>query len=305
MSLLSSPGAVRLAEMAALLERSNDYQILRRLTPFHGFEGSLTDPALRRGIFIDVETTGVDAERDEIIELGMVSFWYSIEGRVLGICKSFECFQDPGRPIPAQVRTLTGITDDMVAGKRIDPSLVADFVGPAALIVAHNANFDRRFCERRLPIFVDKPWACSLREINWADEGFVNGTKLATLVASLGYFFDGHRAVNDCHAGIALLSGELPVSGRTAMALLLESARKSRWRIRATGAPFAHRESLKTRGYRWHDGSDGHPRAWFVDVEEGAAEEELAFLRRVVYGRDDVAIPVRRITALERYSGRC
>lgn len=295
----------QLTEVAALLEATGDYRVLRRLSHAPLSTEPFVDPCMRRGVFLDVETTGIDTETDEIIELAMVSFSYTLEGRILGICECFESFQDPGRPIPAQVRKLTGIDDDMVAGKAIDPASIADFVGPAALILAHNANFDRRFCERRFPLFADKPWGCSLREIDWSAEGFTNGTKLANLVASLGYFFDGHRAVNDCRAGIALLSSVLPVTGRTAMAVLLESARKPRWRIRAAGAAFAHRETLKARGYRWHDRSDGHPRAWFVDVEEGAAEEELAYLRRDIYGRPDAVIPVRRITALERYSVRC
>ncbi|SPP92858.1 3'-5' exonuclease [Bradyrhizobium vignae] len=295
----------RLTEMAALLEATGDYRVLRRLSPSPLSPEPSADPSVRRGIFLDVETTGVDAQSDEIIELAMLSFSYTLDGQILGVCGSFECFRDPGRPIPAPVRSLTGIDDNMVAGKAIDPDRVADFIGPAALIVAHNSNFDRKFCERLFPIFATKAWACSLHEIDWRAEGFANGTKLGNLVGCLGYFFDGHRAINDCQAGIALLSSVLPVGGRTAMAALLESARRPRWRIRASGAPYAHRERLKARGYRWHDGSDGHPRAWFVDVGEDAAEEELAYLRRDIYGRPDAVIPVRRITALERYSVRC
>jgi DNA polymerase-3 subunit epsilon len=60
------------------------------------------------------------------------------------------------------------------------------------------------------------------------------------------------------------------------------------------------KDMLKARGYRWNDGTDGRPKAWWVEVDEGAFEAELAFLRREVYRRE--VEPFRqRITAFERF----
>jgi DNA polymerase-3 subunit epsilon len=295
--------ADRLAAMAALLESSDEYRVLRRLGALPRFDGSLTDPTVRLAAFVDTETTGL-LPSDEIIEFAMISFAYSLDGNILGVCDSFEAFRDPGRPIPPAVTALTKISDEMVAGKHIDQADIATRLAPVALVVAQNAQFDRAHCERLFPPFADKPWACSLNDIAWKDEGFINGTKLANLTNSLGYFFDGHRALDDCRAGIAVLAAILPVSGRSAMAALLESARKPRWRIRAIGAPYAHRALLKNRGYHWHDGSDGRARAWFVDVSEDQVDPERSFLHEQVYGRQDVDIPCQHLTALERYSER-
>jgi DNA polymerase III epsilon subunit-like protein len=100
----------------------------------------------------------------------------------------------------------------MVAGQQIDPDEVSEFAGRADLVVAHNASFDRRFLERFCPPFCAKPWACSMAEIDWAAEGF-EGTKLAYLAAGFGFFFDRHRAANDCLAAVELLSQTLPRSG--------------------------------------------------------------------------------------------
>jgi DNA polymerase-3 subunit epsilon len=291
--------------MAALLESSNEYRVLRRLRPLPRLDASGPDPSHRLGVFVDVETTGLDPSIDEIVELAMVNFGYSADGRVLGIGESFEALRDPGRRIPTAVLSLTGITDDMVTGRKIDPVDVAEFVAPAALVVAHNAEFDRRFCERFCPVFARKPWGCSLRDVSWTEEGFVNGAKLANLATAFGLFYDGHRAAHDCHAGIAMLAQTLPRSGRTTLSALLQSARAPRWRVWARGAPFVLRESLKKRGYRWNDGKDGRPRAWFADVQNETLDAEVGFLRRQVYGRDDIAIEVRRVTAFERYSARC
>lgn len=294
-----------LERMAELVESSDEYRVLRRLRPLAHFDPSLIDASTKQGMFVDVETTGLDSAKDEIVDLAMVKFQYSIDGRVLGLGNSFEALRDPGRPIPPAVTSLTGITDEMVSGKTIDPSDVAEFVAPCALVVAHNSVFDRRFCERFCPAFADKAWACTLRDIPWIEEGFVNGAKLANLAAAFGMFYHGHRAAHDCHAGILILSQILPRSGRTALAALLETARAPQWRLWARGAPFALRETLKSRGYRWNNGTDGRPRAWFTDVEEEALDVEQSFLKTYVYGSDTAAIEARLVTALDRYSIRC
>jgi DNA polymerase III subunit epsilon len=291
-----------LERMAARLEASGDYRILRRLEPrqqYHAPDGTQT----RRGIFLDVETTGLDPATDEIVELAMVPFDFASDGRIFAVHEPFSRFRDPGRPIPAAVTALTGITDAMVVGESIDAAEIEAFLGPAALVIAHNAGFDRRFVEKLCGAFVTLPWACSWAEVPWTDEGF-DGAELGHLATAQGFFHDGHRAVHDCHAGIEILARTLPRSGRIAMGVLLESARQPRWRIWAVRAPFERKDSLKRRGDRWCDGADGRARAWNVDVADHALESELAFLRREIYRRDDVDIDAQRISAFERYSGR-
>jgi DNA polymerase-3 subunit epsilon len=291
-----------LEQMVTRLEASGGYRLLRRVMPrasVHTPDGTAT----RRGIFLDVETTGLDSATDEIIELAMVPFDFSDDGRIFAVYESFDALRDPGRPIPASITTLTGITDAMVAGTSIDVAEVAAFVGPATLVVAHNAGFDRPFCEKFCPDFAAKAWACSWREIHWADEGF-DGARLSHLAAGHGLFFDGHRAEEDCRAGIEVLCRTLPHSGRTGLAALLDSAQKTRWRLWAVGAPYVKREILKQRGYRWNGGFDGRPKSWHIDVDTEALENERQFLRREIY-RQDVDIEARAITAFDRYSMRC
>jgi len=216
---------------------------------------------------------------------------------------SFDRLRDPGRPISADVSQLTGITDQMVFGKSIDPAEVASFLEGAALVIAHNSSFDRLFCERIFPDFADKPWACSLREVDWKAEGF-DSARLSHLAGACGFFFDGHRALNDCKAALELLSRPLPRSGRTGMSVLLQSARRSRWRIRAVNSPYYLRDVLKQRGYRWEAAQLGRAGAWWTEVEEEVFDAECRFLRSEVYRRSDAAIETRLLTAFERYSVR-
>ncbi|MNQ89582.1 DNA polymerase III subunit epsilon [compost metagenome] len=191
----------------------------------------------------------------------------------------------------------------MVAGASINVRDVEVVVDAAALIIAHNAAFDRRFLERFSSVFAAKPWACSMVEMDWRAEGY-EGVKLSYLASQAGFFYDCHRATEDCLAGIELLARPLDKGGRTALFHLLEKARTSSWRIWAEAAPFEFKDRLKARGYRWNPGDGGTPRAWYIDRAKPDLEAELNFLREEIYG-GDVDPLVRRIDAFDRYSDRC
>ena len=297
--MLATGDAERMAETLA---STGDYRVLRRLRP-HSFSTPTAEPT-KRAVFVDVETTGLDASKDAVIELGMVPFDYTLDGTIVAVGEPFGSLRDPGFPIPAEITSLTGITDEMVRGVNIDPDAVAAFVEQAALVISHNASFDRPFCQREWPLFATKAWACSLREIDWTAEGFT-GKKLSQIAAGYGLFFDAHRAVDDCHAGVEILTRKLPRTGRSGFAALLQLARTPRWRIWAEGAPYALRELLKNRGYRWSPGDESAPKAWHLEVLEGDLESELQFLRSEIFGGKEVEIPRRVFTAFDRYSIPC
>lgn len=290
-----------LEALAAQLNASGNYRVLRRLLP-----RTVVTPAdgtpTRTGLFIDVETTGLDHQKDEVIELAMVPFTYSLDGRIFEIHEAYQRFQEPSAPISAAITMITGITDEMVAGRKIDAAEVASFANGAALVIAHNAAFDRRFAERMSDVFITKPWACSMTQVDWSNEGH-EGTKLAYLAAGAGFFYDRHRAENDCRAAIELLATPLPKSGVPAMARLLERARQPSWRIWAENAPFDLKDALKARGYRWNGEGNPNPRAWYNDVEDAQREAEIEYLRKEIYLRD-VELLVHRMDAYNRFSDR-
>ncbi|CAN5499102.1 3'-5' exonuclease [soil metagenome] len=288
--------------MATALESSGQYRVLRKLVARLVLpvpEGEKT----RIGLFVDVETTGLDTRRDEIIELAMTPFRYGLDGRIYEVLEPFHGYRQPSKPIPPEITALTGIDDAMVAGQDIDPEAVAAFAAPAALVIAHNAGFDRRFLERFSPVYQTKPWACSMSEIDWKAEGH-EGTKLGYLAQGAGFFYDRHRATSDCLAAIELLALPLPTSGVTGLARLLEKARTANWRIWAENSPFAMKDKLKARGYRW-SGEDSVPsRCWYVDVAEAGLDAEVLFLRQEIYGGEIEPLK-RKIDAYDRFSERC
>jgi DNA polymerase-3 subunit epsilon len=292
---------INLAKMAEMLAQSPDYRVLRKLIPRDEF--AISDgQATKTAILLDVETTGLNTTQDEIIELAMVKFTYLPDDRIAAITEVFSAFNEPSIPIPEEITELTGITDEMVSGHRIDPDAVASFVSEAVLIVAHNANFDRKFAERYWPQFEKKPWACSATEVEWRKHGF-DGSRLGYLLAGVGLFHQAHRAIDDCRALIEILSAEVPKLNRSAFAVLLERARRKTIRIWAEQSPFELKDTLKKRGYRWSDGSDGRPRSWHIDVDEASAAAEIEFLRTAAYLRD-VDPQIQMMSAMNRFSNR-
>jgi DNA polymerase-3 subunit epsilon len=285
--------------MAKRLAQTGRYRILRQLLP----RPVSTDwpPAAegrKIGIILDTETTGLDHAKDEIIELGMVAFLYDESG-IGAVVDVYSALHQPSQPIPAEITRITGITDDMVAGQALDLDTIAAFAAPADLVIAHNARFDRPFCERFLPGFGAKPWACSVAEIGWAGFGF-EGAKLGYLVAQSGWFHNGHRAVDDCHALLEVLAAKLPGREDTAFTHLLASSKRKRARIWAENSPFHAKDILKGRGYRWSDGSNGQLKSWWTEVDEDRHDAEIAFLRDEIYqGRADPF--VQWLDATERF----
>jgi DNA polymerase-3 subunit epsilon len=108
-----------LAAMAAALVRSGNYRILRRLT-HRPISPTSADPICPTAVILDVETTGLDHRSDEVLELAMVKFAYYPDGSIAGLSGAFAAFNEPAAPIPPDITTLTRITDEMVAGHRID-----------------------------------------------------------------------------------------------------------------------------------------------------------------------------------------
>ena len=147
-------------------------------------------------VVLDIETTGLTPEFDDIIEFGAIKVENGQE------IDSFNTLIDPGYPIPPYITQLTGITDSDVAGA---PNLstaiqdIAAFIGNLP-VVAHNATFDLRFllhADEKANLQANFHYFDTLTLSRHAFPNAPNH-KLSTLIAYLG--MDGeqeHRALSD------------------------------------------------------------------------------------------------------------
>ncbi|MDL2273183.1 PolC-type DNA polymerase III [Oscillospiraceae bacterium OttesenSCG-928-G22] len=103
--------------------------------------GDDTAPLEGEFVAFDLETTGLNASTDAIIEIGAVLFR---DGEVID---RFNTFVDPGRPIPPKITELTGINGGMVRGAPKIEDALRDFLAFAGnrVLAAHNASFDIGF----------------------------------------------------------------------------------------------------------------------------------------------------------------
>ena len=96
---------------------------------------------LKSYIAFDVETTGLNPQENEIIEIG------ALKVRQGKVAERFIEFIRPSRSISPAITSLTGITDEMVADARSRGEVVADFLDFCEddVLIGHNVAFDYSF----------------------------------------------------------------------------------------------------------------------------------------------------------------
>jgi DNA polymerase-3 subunit epsilon len=291
---------VDLDACATALERSADYRVLRRLKPRLFWEGELT-PDVLQVVVLDTETTGLDSTKDKIIELAILRLAVdSVTGQPVGGVQVYDGLEDPGFAIPPEVVGITGITDEDVKGQHLDEKRIADLLEGVDVVIAHNAGFDRPFCEKRIAQFIALDWGCSFADMDWKAQG-QSSAKLESLALAQGLFYDAHRAETDCHALLAVLTAPLISKKSSRLAHILDQVKKPAFRLAATQAPFDAKDTLKARGYRWNSDQ----KVWHTRLsDEIALQHECDWLKAHVYQQRSAVVQVEKMNAQTKYSTR-
>ncbi|MEI8283298.1 MAG: exonuclease domain-containing protein, partial [Armatimonadota bacterium] len=194
------------------------------------------------GIIVDVETTGLDAQQDKIIEIGILSFGIE-EGSAPVILETYSGLEDPGHALSPEIAALTGLSDAALRGKKIRWDIVRDLFAQAEVVIAHNAKFDQGFVERRSELAdFKKHWACSASHINWTKHG-VHGRKLIHIAAECGFVNPfAHRALFDCATTFRVIAPHLTE--------LVARSYEREALFSAVGSSIDKKDILKKHGYR-------------------------------------------------------
>jgi predicted DnaQ family exonuclease/DinG family helicase len=163
-------------------------------------------------VAIDIETTGLDENREAIIEIAAVKFK---GGRIED---EWSSLINPNRHIPEFITGLTGIDDAMLRGAprlRDVAGALESFVGQAP-IVGHNVRFDLGFLQKTIPFsFNEVIDTYELAAVLLPNASRYN---LGSLGKELGILLPAtHRALDDARVTQAVynrlhqMAGELPL----------------------------------------------------------------------------------------------
>ena len=280
------------------LETEGHYRVLRAVPkPFSSMPDNGATPPGRCVAIVDMETSGLDPDRDKIIELAVMLVFVDNNGDVTGYAKPVSWLEDPGIPLEPDITMLTGLANHHLVGHQIPDEFVVGMLDRADLLVAHNCSFEIDWLERRYPSIAGKPWARSMRDIPWLKLG-LDGRAQTALLMQHGWFSDAHRAAADVWSLFVLLnetrSGWLKGKPRTHLQRLLKAADTDTVMVEARGAPFSAKDRLKSRGYRWYAGP---PKFWAKEIDAIAVEHEQTWFQ--IEGLPEPSI--RTITASERH----
>ena len=151
-------------------------------------------------VAVDVETTGLDVEVCRVIEIGIVRFERGQPAERWGM------LIDPGEPIPAKVVEVTGITDEMVAGKPKFKHLKWQIRSRIQdrLFVAYNSDFDFTVLQREFErCGLTMPIVPVLDPLIWSRRMMPSATShsLGRVCSRLGVDLENaHRAEHDAEA---------------------------------------------------------------------------------------------------------
>lgn len=214
-----------------LEEAQKRYRSLPRLARQRTLVGTVP-----RRVYLDLETTGFDANRDCIIEVGAVV----VDGEA--VVEEYEALLVPDGPIPGAIQAFTGITDAMVQAEGVEPCDAAVRLSRmlnGAEVVAFNARFEEAFLA-----------ALSARTgVALPAAGFIDALELARIVLPrlskhrqvdlcelLGIEVEpAHRALTDARALAALypmLLGGLEAMDTSVRAAVVALSPSTDWPLR-------------------------------------------------------------------------
>lgn len=149
-------------------------------------------------VVFDLETTGLNPESDQIIEIGAVK----VEGEIKTL---FQILISYEKQLPKEIKELTGITDDLLLkeGQEIKIAMkkFANFVKDSPL-VGYNVNFDRNFIQSTKNKYnisnFDKNQFIDLMKFVKKEKMFLENYKLKTSLKAYGILENvPHRALED------------------------------------------------------------------------------------------------------------
>ena len=194
-------------------------------------------------LILDTETTGLEPVSAQCIEVGAVLFHVPSRSVLSQVSFLLPAAANPAEHVNGIAAEVTRLSQPWQAGLQHFLALLAG----ADAVLAHNAAFDAKwFGLGPLPA-IDKPWICSMDDIEWPPERHLRtAPSVRDLALAYGVpVWAAHRALTDCIYLVQVFErcGDLEA--------LLAAALQPRLLYRAN-LPYAERHRAKEAGFRWN-----------------------------------------------------
>ena len=227
--------------------------------------------APQRLLILDTETTGLSPEQHQCIEVGAVLFSVPDRSVLSQVSFLMPCQSNAAEAVNGIAPALTQRTQPWQAGLACFEAMVE----AADLLLAHNAAFDKQwFGLGSLPA-LNKPWLCSMEDINWPQDRQLRSTpSVRDLALAYGVpVWAAHRALTDCIYLAQVF--ERCVDLEDLLVQAMEPRRLYRARL-----SYEERHKAREAGFRWNQPVTG---AW----SRRLSEREVALLPFPVAPVDD------------------
>lgn len=214
---------------------------------------------------IDIETSGLDIEKDHITE---IAWTIKRHGQTRSLVDK-RYYIKGVKEIPPEVYDITKIEVKHCDVLGVDwENAVSELLLDIALtrteaMVAHNAIFDRSWIEHRAPLLKDKlpQWLDTLNDINWGITG-VRSRHLPYLCVEYGFINPfPHNAIADVWAMLRILDG-------FDIEQVCERSKSPMVTLQAD-VSYDDRQKAKDQRFLWEKWNDRHyPKKWIKVVKE-------------------------------------
>lgn len=240
---------------------------------------------------IDTETTGLDVNKDVIVELGAVLFHVDDHCNWVPTIPVCHLVKDPHYPpMPAEATAVNGISQEDLDKEGIPfetaYAAILPLVAEADMIIAHNKNFDKKIIISQVGrfslgvgILEHRPWICSAEDLE-TNKNF-KCWKLSHLALDRGVPVDPrtlHRATDDI-----MLMGKMLTAAKAdpkkmyeysvTPEIVLQALIPAPWTDNGVG-----KLQAQALGYNWEKckGSDRQfPKLWVKKIKENELESEI------------------------------
>ena len=191
-------------------------------------------------LIVDLETTGLDSDSDQVIEVAAALF--NVEHREVfqSLCFLLPC---EGPNTAQRINHIDPRLTRIEAPWQKSMEMLVGMIGSADVMMAHNASFDSKwFGKGQLPE-ISIPWLCTMVDFDWGCRG---AGGLRDLAANHGVpILKAHRALAD----VELVAGVL--AAREDLDELMELSVTPKIDVAAV-VSYERRGEAKERGFRWN-----------------------------------------------------